>query len=722
MIAKFARPVALVSKYRRDDEPVLAAMPLKPGSDPAMLSCFGDDRWNLHPAIFRENLPTTYRTLDFAFIADPLQRLTAKEYLWARLNERRPGYQDRLAPSYAYVTLRRLRPFMTFVQAQTGAFILAAVDQDLLDAFLADQRRSLRSAGRIAQLVNAVIDLHRHAEVLTQGGLACEPWRGRPAVRIAGIVAGNAENRTPRIPDPVMAELLRWSFKYVDIFSPDILAARRELDALVARSRELNVYGAGYRHGMIDVIVHERLERYLAARHAAGRGVPVWQNVGIGNAGTDEPADAATPQFNYALMNLHVGCETRSIAQRPAINGMLLAAVRELGTEVGGMNTPIAVDPDTGRPWRERFDSKSLAHEENMLQAACYVICAYLSGMRDSEVQAMKAGCHTVTRSVDGLVERHRIASITYKSGGDRRRGEPAEWITIAPVARAIAMMERLSAAARARRHVDGLWPVLKDKARTNTHLAKQAILLINAFRAHLDAAYGTPASPTIPYGPDDKPWHFTTRQFRRTVAWYIANRPFGTVAGKIQYKHASIAMFEGYAGASASGFRREVEQERALGRLDDIVEHYEDFRRGLKPTGPASARILREFERVRRELDDFPGRVVDLGRVRAMLGHLACTLHVGFLNDCFFDPATALCLERDRAADRSAPILTHCSPDRCPNSCITRRHLAPWKASIAEADALLANPGLPPLQRAALVADNARKRRVIEPLDGGTP
>ena len=31
---------------------------------------------------------------------------------------------------------------------------------------------------------------------------------------------------------------------------------------------------------------------------------------------------------------------------------MLLAAVLELGTEVGGMDTPIAIDPDTGRPWR----------------------------------------------------------------------------------------------------------------------------------------------------------------------------------------------------------------------------------------------------------------------------------------------------------------------------------------------------------------------------------
>ena len=521
-------------------------------------------------------------------MADPLQRLTVKEYLWARLNERRPGYQDRLAPSSAYMTLRTLGPFMAFVQARTGGFILAAVDQYLLDAFLANRRGAcLQSPGRIAQLINAAIDLHRYAGVLTQGGFACEPWRGRPAIRIAGVAEGKAENGTPRIPDSVMSEMLRWSFKYVDVFAPDIFAARQEHDALVARSHELDVYGAGYRRGMIDVIVHERLERYLAARRAAGRGVPLWQDVGTGKTRIDERTGAVTAPLNYALMNLHAGCETRSITQRPAIHAMVLAMVLELGTEIGGMDTPIAIDSDTGRPWRERFDSKSLAQEENMLQAACYVICAYLSGMRDSEVQAMKAGCHTVTHSADGLVERHRIASITYKSGRGGGSGEPAEWITIAPVARAIAVMERLSAAARTRRHTDGLWPVLKDRPRTNTHLAAQAILSLNAFRVHLDATYGATGSPTIPLGPDSKPWHFTTRQFRRTVAWYIANRPFGTVAGKIQYKHASIAMFEGYAGASASGFRREVTQERALGRLDDIVEHYEDFRRGSRLARP---------------------------------------------------------------------------------------------------------------------------------------
>jgi hypothetical protein len=42
------------------------------------------------------------------------------------------------------------------------------------------------------------------------------------------------------------------------------------------------------------------------------------------------------------------------------------------------------------------------------------------------------------------------------------------------------------------------------------------------------------------------------------------------------------------------------------------------------------------------------------------MLAHLGRTLHVGLLADCFFDPDTALCLDREGATpDRSAPTLS---------------------------------------------------------------
>ena len=141
------------------------------------------------------------------------------------------------------------------------------------------------------------------------------------------------------------------------------------------------------------------------------------------------------------------------------------------------------------------------------------------------------------------------------------------------------------------------------------------------------------------------------TSQFRRTLAWYIANRPFGTVAGKFRHSSASIAMFEGYSGSSPSGFRREVEQERALGQIDDVVEHYEEaIKRGLPPAGRAAARLRNEFARIRDELGDLPGRIVDAQRLRSMLGHLGRTLHPGLLADCFFDPDTALCLDRENA------------------------------------------------------------------------
>src|SRR3546814_19335323 len=108
------------------------------------------------------------------------------------------------------------------------------------------------------------------------------------------------------------------------------------------------------------------------------------------------------------------------------------------------MDTPISIDPESGWPWREHFDAKTLAHEERMLQAAAYIVCAYLTGMRDCEVQAMRRGCLSLARTADGLIERHRIPSTIYK----RRAavGEAESWVTIKPVADANTALQRPTA------------------------------------------------------------------------------------------------------------------------------------------------------------------------------------------------------------------------------------------------------------------------------------
>jgi hypothetical protein len=350
--------------------------------------------------------------------------------------------------------------------------------------------------------------------------------------------------------------------------------------------------------------------------------------------------------------------------------------------------------------------------EERMLQAACYVVCAYLTGMRDCEVQAMRSGCLSLTRSEDGVIARHCIRAMSYK--GKSIVGEPADWITIAPVAQAVAVLENLSARAVAARGVDTLWPVLSLKTGTKPHVSVEIVRQLNAYRDHLNMLFGTDAEPVVPTGPMGVPWRITTRQFRRTIAWHIANRPFGTIAGMIQYKHASVAAFEGYAGSSRSGFRAEVDAERRLGQLDDLLLYFDARRAGASPSGPAGSRIAGALDAAAAELGPSPAMIADRGRLRTLLASLARTLHVGVLADCFFDPSTALCLKHTTTTERQAPFTALCQPTHCPNACITGRHRNAWARAAEDAEALFREKRLSGPQRAALTQDLHRIEAVL--------
>jgi hypothetical protein len=325
----------------------------------------------------------------------------------------------------------------------------------------------------------------------------------------------------------------------------------------------------------------------------------------------------------------------------------------------------------------------------------------------------MRPGSLLRSRSADGLTERLAIRSLVYK--GRWPEGEQADWVTIAPAARAILVAERLAASHRSGEdNGGGIWTVL-HRATAKDRGLPHVVRRINEYRDHLDRQFGAADTPAIPQV-DGRAWVFNTRQFRRTVAWHIANRPFGVIAGKIQYKHASVAMFDGYAGASASGFRQEVEAERHLGQLDDIVVHYEARLRSEPLAGPAAARIAAEFERVAQQMGSLPGILADSKRVQAMLGHLARSLHVGILNDCFFERSSALCLAALKEPS-DQPRLSACAPDRCPNSCIGRSHLPAWEGAIARAEAVLGDKRLSKLQRDVIRQDRDRMRKLISPL-----
>lgn len=708
-----------------DDRPVLASARLKAGHAREELSHVGDPSWDLGPAVFRENARRCHVTVHFDVLEHADVQAAMRAYLYARLNVDLPGYHPKLPPASIRQAFNRARRFFAFARERLGRLDLGCIDQALVDAYARRLRDDpARRPVIVGQLLQVVTDLYHLRDHLPGGGLGFEPWAGRTAARVAGY-RHVRENRTPRMPEEIVTPLLAWSLRYITTFATDILAARAALDRLEARRARLLAAERGLPDAERRLRQRSRLERYLARRARQGRGVPIWTTAHNGATRIDPHTGEATPPINAHLLHLHAGID--AVAE-PAMHLMLSTGtpdvirevVASLGTEVGGMDTPISIDPESGRPWRARFDVKTLAIEERMLQAAAYVVCAYLTGMRDCEVQAMRRGCLSIARSEDGLVERQRIRSTLYK--GRSSIGESASWVTIEPVAEAIAVLERLSEHAARKAGSNTLWPVLRPRAVSKAHLSSEVVRQLNAFRDHLNAVFGSPDAPVIPPGPDGKPWRITTRQFRRTIAWHIANRPFGTIAGMIQYKHASVAAFEGYAGTSASGFRAEVEAQRRLGQIDDLLDYFDRRQGGASLGGPAGPRIARTLDDAADRQGPLPAMIADRARLRVMLASVARTFHVGPLADCFFDPATALCLKRVTTPDPAQPLTALCEPTRCPNACITARHRPAWERAAADAKAHLRERRISDLQRQALQRELDRLTTVIAGIDPPAP
>jgi hypothetical protein len=316
-----------------------------------------------------------------------------------------------------------------------------------------------------------------------------------------------------------------------------------------------------------------------------------------------------------------------------------------------------------GRPWTEQIGYDQIDELSRMLQTACWIVIAYLSGMRDSEVKHLKRGCLTVSRSEDGSVYRWKVRSLAFKGEIDPV-GVPATWIVGKPVERAVQILEQLQA-----RHQDHLFALLpasrfylrhvtttvKSTAQTNRDLA--------AFTQWVNdycARHGRPDSiPPV----NDRPWRLVTSQFRRTLAWFIARQPGGVIAGSIAYRHHSIQMFEGYAGTSSSGFRAEVEAEEAIARGEDLIDRVVDHDQH-RLTGPAATEAEARLAEFRRHVT-FEGKIVtDPRRLKLVMTKHDPHIYPGEYVTCVYNADRALC-RRDKD---DSPSLPDCQPFACRN------------------------------------------------------
>ncbi|MGW3021320.1 hypothetical protein [Streptomyces longwoodensis] len=197
--------------------------------------------------------------------------------------------------------------------------------------------------------------------------------------------------------------------------------------------------------------------------------------------------------------------------------------------------------------------------------------------------------------------------------------------------------------------------------------------------------------------------WRLQTRQFRRTLAWFIARQPGGTIAGAIHYRHHSVQMFEGYAGTSSSGFRHEVEAEQAIARgekLGDLI---------LSPaagqlSGPAAAEAESRLSAFESDVQ-FLGKVIsDEKRLARHMRRHDPHIYPGEFVTCVYNPDRALC----RRGDADGPSLPDCQPLKCRNVALTTENADAFLAWLQRMEHALANGVL----LAPYVRDRMQQRR----------
>jgi hypothetical protein len=310
----------------------------------------------------------------------------------------------------------------------------------------------------------------------------------------------------------------------------------------------------------------------------------------------------------------------------------------------------------------------------------------------------------------------HKVTSRAFKGEGTPA-GVDATWVVGAPVAQAIAILEQLQPADQ-----DWLFAPLRTghhfnrrrsgRTHANEVLSSRATCDdIAGFITWINQYCATHARPDHIPEIGGLPARVTTAQFRRTLSWFIARRPGGSIAGAIAYRHHSVQMFEGYAGTTASGFRAEVEAEQALARGEELalmVERHDHDRLAGPAAQEAQAR-LREYGRHVRFQGTIPG---DRRQFAKLLARHDPHIYPGRYVTCVHNPDRALC----HSGNQPGPSLGDCQPLACRNVALTTDNITAWRDQLTKLDSALGSGDmLTPYVRDRLEARRQQIRRLLD-------
>ncbi|WP_045395060.1 hypothetical protein [Vibrio rotiferianus] len=214
------------------------------------------------------------------------------------------------------------------------------------------------------------------------------------------------------------------------------------------------------------------------------------------------------------------------------------------------------------------------------LITASYIVCGGFSGMRDSELDKLTPNSY-YQDSVNGRVH-HMLQSHTFKLGEKRET-----WVTASVSKTAIDLISILTEKWRSeiqypdKAYTDSVWVNQGARSRppriiTNWNLRLQLFCKQFDFNVtkedYQECIESNPRSlmrieNVVVIG---QPWHMSTHQFRRSLAFYCIKNRLGTlVALKQQFKHLYLSMTEWYTNggklASLRDLKVDIKIQQAL-------------------------------------------------------------------------------------------------------------------------------------------------------------
>lgn len=321
-------------------------------------------------------------------------------------------------------------------------------------------------------------------------------------------------------------------------------------------------------------------------------------------------------------------------------------------------------------PAGERLDGAyAVRHAATHLVEACFIVIAGFVGMRVSEILSMRLGAvelHPIGET--GMTQAYVTARL-FKTVDDPD-GRLERWIAPAPVARAVALLETLSA------------PLREASGRSELFLVKNTQYgeIVPVTHMHMGWRINDFAKAVGVPDHEGKPWPFSTHQFRKTFARFIARRDRSQLLGLAEhFKHASVAMTaRGYVGSDFD--------------LHELVDH-----EARAETAAALDRLLaakrlggRMGERIVAGNVRFRGRAGEQVRrdyIAFILEETDLRIHACDYGCCVFQQETARCgggHVPDEARRAPAVCLT------CANMVVDGRHRTYWLDRRARNAALL--------------------------------